>query len=127
MRDFNATMHSYKIIITGKHTPLPGTVHSQGFSGHYSAYFKSDNDAVYSVNQWLHSHEILFKVPTGIGRNTTRIMYQAQLVATNNTEGDISNFSTRFSGDRHELLIGDDVLSYSELMSPGLVYQGARF
>jgi len=124
--DYNKQRISFRIKVIGAKAEVPRTGRGLDISGHYSVYYKRDRDADYPVNQEMHTQELLLNLPTFFGRNTTLVRYQQQLIATNNTEGQIAQFTTSFRGNRYNFLLGDDILAYSEIMAPGLTYQGAR-
>ncbi|MBU0581044.1 MAG: hypothetical protein KKA19_07690 [Candidatus Margulisbacteria bacterium] len=125
--DYDKKRTSYKVKVVGKKAPQQSYVKSTSISGHYSAYFKKDDDADYFVNKWMHTHEVSLKFPTFLGRNTTYLRFKQNLTTTNNSVGQVENFYTRFNGQKYNFILGDDIISYSELMAPGLSYQGARW
>lgn len=123
--NYDNKVSTIKVIVRGKKAPLAETA-GAGPGGQYSMYFKRDADADYPVNRWMHTHEVLVHSPTALGQNITKLQYKAQMVATNDMRSQVAYFSTRFRGVGHALIVGDDTLSYSELMAPALTYQGVR-
>lgn len=129
VKNYDNKITSYKIKVLGKmevYRRKQRKAAREAISGQYSNYFKNDNDATYHVNRWMHTHELILKSPTILGSNATRLLFKSQLAATNNSEEQIEYFSTRFRGNKYNVILGDDVVSYSELMAPGLTYQGMR-